>query len=129
MSVSSAPRFLVKKLSENATIPVRASQSAAGYDLCRFVEPKWTHTYTASSAVDTAVPPQGKAVVQTDIAIAVPEGFYGRVGMPCFCSCAYDSAPRSGLAVKFHIDVGGTLVSVLCAFVVNTLMGCDGYVL
>ena len=32
------------------------------------------------SAVDVVVPAQGKAIVQTDIAIAVPDGTYGRVG-------------------------------------------------
>ena len=34
----------------------------------------------------------------TDISIAVPRGTYGRV------------APRSGLAVKHHIDVGAGVV-------------------
>lgn len=41
------------------------------------------------------VAPQEKALVKTDIAVKVPEGCYGRV------------APRSGLAVKKFIDVGG----------------------
>ena len=31
------PKLLVKKLSENATLPVRGSTGAAGYDLARFV--------------------------------------------------------------------------------------------
>lgn len=31
------PKLLVKKLSENATLPVRGSARAAGYDLARFV--------------------------------------------------------------------------------------------
>ena len=30
-------RFLVKKLSENAVLPKRGSDKAAGYDLCRWV--------------------------------------------------------------------------------------------
>lgn len=41
---------------------------------------------------------QGKALVKTDIAIAVPEGHYGRV------------APRSGLAHKHFIDVGAGVI-------------------
>lgn len=41
------------------------------------------------------VPPNENALVKTDIAIKVPEGCYGRV------------APRSGLALKKFIDVGG----------------------
>lgn len=56
----------VKKLSEFATIPVRASKKAAGYDL--------------SSAHDTSIPAHGKALVKTDLTIAVPEGCYGRIG-------------------------------------------------
>ncbi len=31
------PKLLVKKLSENATLPVRGSAGAAGYDLARCV--------------------------------------------------------------------------------------------
>jgi dUTP pyrophosphatase len=41
---------------------------------------------------------QGKAIVPTDISIAIPEGHYGRV------------APRSGLAVKHHLDCGAGVV-------------------
>ncbi len=44
------------------------------------------------------VPAQGKALVPTDISIAVPVGTYGRV------------APRSGLAVKHFLDVGAGVV-------------------
>jgi dUTP pyrophosphatase len=74
----------VKRLSENATLPILGSPLAAGYDL--------------SSAVDTIVPGNGKALVPTDLAIALPEGVYGRV------------APRSGLAWKKHIDVGAGVI-------------------
>lgn len=74
----------VKRLSENATIPTRASSLAAGYDLY--------------SARDIVIPAEGKQLVETDIAIAVPEGCYGRV------------APRSGLALKHHIDVGAGVI-------------------
>lgn len=55
-----------KKLSEHATLPVRASAGAAGYDLC--------------SAEDGVVPARGKALMKTDLAIAVPADMYGRVG-------------------------------------------------
>ncbi|CAB4059393.1 dut [Lepeophtheirus salmonis] len=68
-------------LSPNATLPSRGSPLSAGYDLY--------------SAVDLEIEPQGgRALVATDISIAVPEGTYGRV------------APRSGLALKKGIDVG-----------------------
>ncbi len=35
------------------------------------------HYYSAS---DVTIPAEGKALVKTDIAIAIPEGCYGRVG-------------------------------------------------
>lgn len=74
----------VKKLSEKAKLPVKGSALAAGYDL--------------SSAEVTSVPARGKALVKTDLALAIPEGHYGRV------------APRSGLAWKNSIDVGAGVI-------------------
>ncbi|KAL9985272.1 hypothetical protein ACROYT_G007652 [Oculina patagonica] len=73
-----------KKLSDQATSPSRGSDLAAGYDL-----------YSAENVI---IPKQGKALVKTDIAIALPEGCYGRV------------APRSSLSWKHHIDVGAGVV-------------------
>ena len=52
--------LLVKKLSSSAKAPTRGSAFAAGYDVY--------------SAKDTTVPARGKTLVDTDIAIAVPEG-------------------------------------------------------
>ncbi|XP_057636959.1 deoxyuridine 5'-triphosphate nucleotidohydrolase, mitochondrial [Chionomys nivalis] len=78
----SSLRFV--RLSEHATAPTRGSARAAGYDLY--------------SAYDYTVAPMEKAVVKTDIQIAVPSGCYGRV------------APRSGLAVKHFIDVGAGVI-------------------
>jgi dUTP pyrophosphatase len=74
----------VKKLTEFAIIPTRGSQFAAGFDL--------------SSAYDVTVPTRGKALVKTDIAIAIPELTYARI------------APRSGLALKHFIDTGAGVV-------------------
>lgn len=67
----------VKKMSEHATLPVRASAGAAGYDLC--------------SAEDGVVPARGKALMKTDLAIAVPADMYGRVG---------ERAPQTASIVK-----------------------------
>nr|XP_046201496.1 deoxyuridine 5'-triphosphate nucleotidohydrolase, mitochondrial-like isoform X2 [Oncorhynchus gorbuscha] len=72
------------KLSEHATAPTRGSAKAAGYDLF--------------SAYDYSIGPMDKAIVKTDLQIAVPSGCYGRV------------APRSGLAAKHFIDVGAGVV-------------------
>jgi dUTP pyrophosphatase len=74
----------VKKLSSNAQLPVRASEKAAGYDLF--------------SAYQVEIPKRGKALVGTDIAIAIPPGHYGRI------------APRSSLASKFGLDVGAGVI-------------------
>eukprot|EP00042_Codosiga_hollandica_P007427 m.17401 g.17401 ORF g.17401 m.17401 type:complete len:184 (+) comp29201_c0_seq1:40-591(+) len=76
--------LLVQRLSAHAQLPQRQSALAAGYDLF--------------SAHDVVIPAQGKAIVPTDIAIALPEGCYGRV------------APRSGLAWKNHLDVAAGVI-------------------
>ncbi|NXN98901.1 DUT protein, partial [Rhinopomastus cyanomelas] len=77
-------RLRFSRLSENASAPSRGSARAAGYDLY--------------SAYDCVIPPMEKAVVKTDIQIALPSGCYGRV------------APRSGLAAKHFIDVGAGVI-------------------
>ncbi len=56
----------VKKLSEHAIAPTRGSNQAAGYDLY--------------SAYDLLIRAGEKALVKTDLAVAIPEGCYGRVG-------------------------------------------------
>ncbi|KDR83435.1 hypothetical protein GALMADRAFT_235574 [Galerina marginata CBS 339.88] len=76
--------LLIKRLSEKAKIPTRGSPLAAGYDL-----------YSAEKKL---VPARGKALVDTQLSIAVPAGTYGRV------------APRSGLASKFMIDTGAGVI-------------------
>ncbi|XP_073320454.1 deoxyuridine 5'-triphosphate nucleotidohydrolase, mitochondrial isoform X1 [Pagrus major] len=78
------PVLRFAKLSEHATTPTRGSAKAAGYDLY--------------SAYEYSIGPLDKAIVKTDIQIAVPHGCYGRV------------APRSGLAAKNFIDVGAGVV-------------------
>ena len=74
----------MKKLRNNATVPCRGTDGAAGYDL--------------SSAEDLIISGKGKGVVKTGLAIAIPEGTYARI------------APRSGLSVKQFIDVGAGVV-------------------
>jgi dUTP pyrophosphatase len=84
MPSNSAPRLCVKKLSPNASLPVRATPRAAGYDLF------------ASASLE--IPSRGKALVPTDISICIPHGTYARI------------APRSGLAHKHFIDVGAGVI-------------------
>ena len=70
-------QLLVKLLSPKAKLPTRGSLFAAGYDLC--------------SAEKKVIPAKGKALVDTQLSIAVPVGHYGRV------------APRSGLGTSCHL--------------------------
>ena len=74
----------IKKLTEFATMPVRGSPLAAGFDL--------------AAAYDLVVPAGGKAIAKTDLAMNIPTTCYGRI------------APRSGLAWKKHIDVGAGVI-------------------
>ena len=69
----------IKKLTTEAALPTRGSSSAAGLDL-HSIEP-------------VRLLPRQRALVRTGLAVAVPEGYYGRI------------APRSGLATKNGIDV------------------------
>ncbi|MEI6426017.1 MAG: dUTP diphosphatase [Candidatus Absconditabacteria bacterium] len=72
-------QILFTKLSEKAQIPQQATTSDAGYDLCS------TETYTLKTGE--------RKLFKTNISLAIPHGYYGRV------------APRSGLAYKFGLDV------------------------
>lgn len=74
----------VMLLSVNGVIPIRATKSSTGFDLF--------------SAEDKLVKANDKNIIFTDICIEVPEGCYGRI------------APRSGLAVKFHLDIGAGVI-------------------
>ena len=51
-----------------------------------------------SSAVDAVVSANDNTIVPTDIAVAMPEGTYGRI------------ASRSGLAAKHHLAVGAGVI-------------------
>ena len=74
----------VVRLSEHAILPKRCSEHAAGYDLAAPRE------YT--------VPAHGRETIMLDLAVSIPTGYYGRI------------APRSSLAAKNHIDVGGGVI-------------------
>ena len=58
--VEQSPALLIKKLSDKAKLPTRGSEFAAGYDLY--------------AAKETVIPARGKALVDTDISMAVPAG-------------------------------------------------------
>jgi deoxyuridine 5'-triphosphate nucleotidohydrolase len=81
---SEEPPLLIKKLSEDATIPSKGSDLSAGFDL--------------SASRPATIPAGGRAIVHTDLSIACPPGTYARI------------APRSGLAIKKGIDCGAGVV-------------------
>lgn len=68
-----------KKLNPNALLPTRGSAASAGLDLYS-IEP-------------VTLGPHERSLVPTGLAVAIPEGYYGRI------------APRSGLSTKKGIDV------------------------
>ena len=74
----------VQKLNNNAALPKRSTDGAAGYDLC--------------ASQDCTIPAGGKGLVKTGLSISFPTGLYARI------------APRSGLALKKFIDVGAGVV-------------------
>lgn len=68
-----------KQLDSRAVLPTRGSRLAAGLDVC--------------SIEDLTIGPGERLLARTGLAVAIPEGFYGRI------------APRSGLAAKHGLDV------------------------
>ena len=74
----------VQRLNNNAALPKRGTEGAAGYDLC--------------AAQSCTIPAGGKGLVKTGISVQFPTGLYARI------------APRSGLALKKFIDVGAGVV-------------------
>ena len=68
-----------KRLDPRALLPTRGSSSSAGLDLF--------------SIETLSIEPGQRVIARTGLAVAVPEGYYGRV------------APRSGLATKQGLDV------------------------
>jgi dUTP pyrophosphatase len=69
----------IKLLSEAGKTPTKGTDFSAGYDL-----------YAAENG---EIDPLKRCLIKTNISIAIPKGYYGRI------------APRSGLAYKNGIDV------------------------
>jgi dUTP pyrophosphatase len=93
----------VKKLSDTAVLPVRGSAQAAGYDLCADIK----------GALVLA--PGETAKIETGLAFALPEGYFGgiyaRSGLstkkglrPANCTGVIDSDYRGPVIVALHND-------------------------
>lgn len=93
-AMNETPTVLIRLLGDAATLPMRATARAAGYDLFA----SEATTVPASRARADGGVAIGRAAVPTGIALAIPEGLYGRV------------APRSGLAFRRGVDVGAGVV-------------------
>ena len=78
----------VQKLNNDVALPKRNTEGAAGYNLC--------------ASQNCTILAKGKGLVQIGLATSCPAGLYARI------------APRSGLAVKKFIDVGGRVVDSDC---------------
>jgi dUTP pyrophosphatase len=76
--------LLIKRLDNNAKLPIRESDLAAGIDIM--------------TNQDMIIPPRERSPVNTGIALAAPPGTYARL------------APHSGQAVKHGIDVGAGVI-------------------
>ena len=96
-------KIQIKKLNENAVIPTRGSEQAAGYDL-----------YAATEET-IVIRPHETVKVGTGLAIAVPDGYFGaifaRSGLaakqglrPANCVGVADSDYRGEYIVALHND-------------------------
>lgn len=97
----------IKKLREDAVIPTRGSEFAAGYDLCACLD--------GDEAV--IIPPHHTVVLHTGLSFALPEGTFGAVfarsglasrqGLrPANCVGVIDSDYRGECMVALHNDSG-----------------------
>jgi dUTP pyrophosphatase len=78
----------IKAFREDATIPTKATEGAAGYDLCAWLKDQYEETYL--------VPPHTVAIIKTGLNINIPNGYEVQI------------RPRSGLAAKHAITVLNT---------------------
>ena len=76
----------IMRLSDKAIIPTKGSRFAAGHNIY--------------ALTDGMVPAKGQTMVETCIAIGLPEGTYGRL------------AARSGMTSKMGIARGGGVIDV-----------------
>jgi dUTP pyrophosphatase len=81
---SSPTKLYVNRLSETAKLPTRGSPFSAGLDLC--------------ADKSYVIEPMGIQLVNTGLAMVIPEGYYGRI------------APRSGMSVKTGLIVNAGVI-------------------
>ena len=93
----------IKKLYENAIIPTRSSEKAAGYDLYAYIEES------------ISINPHETKMIGTGIALELPDGYFGAIfarsgiaykeGLrPANCTGVADSDYRGEYKVALHND-------------------------
>ena len=85
----------IKSFREGAVIPVKATQGAAGYDLCACI-PDYTN--------GMMIHPGNSLIVPTGLNVNIPEGYEIQI------------RPRSGLAAKHGITVLNTPGTIDCDY-------------
>jgi dUTP pyrophosphatase len=80
----SEPSLQIKRLIPDAILPIRASSGSVGYDLF--------------ASEDLLILCNDRACISTGLSMIIPDGHYGR------------TAPRSGLAVKYGLQVGADVI-------------------
>lgn len=88
-------RVEIKAFREGAVIPVKATQGAAGYDLCACIP-----DYTSGMMIH----PGNSLIVPTGLNVNIPEGYEIQI------------RPRSGLAAKHGITVLNTPGTIDCDY-------------
>ena len=87
----------IKSFREGAVVPKKATESAAGYDLCAWLKDQYDEQILVS--------PHSTLIVPTGINVNIPHGYEIQI------------RPRSGLAAKFAVTVlntPGTIDSDYC---------------
>ena len=87
----------IKAFREDAVIPKKATESAAGYDLCAWLKESYDE--------QTLIAPHSTMIVPTGLNVNIPNGYEIQI------------RPRSGLAAKFGVTVlntPGTIDSDYC---------------
>ena len=93
----------LKQLTDTAILPIRGSDSAAGYDL------------SADISSDIIINPHETVLIGTGLSVAIPEGYFGgvyaRSGLslkeglrPANCTGVIDSDYRGEIKVSLHND-------------------------
>jgi len=88
MSTVAKATVEIKAFREDAVIPKRATESAAGYDLCAWAKDSYDETFL--------IPPHTVMIVPTGLNVNIPNGYEIQI------------RPRSGMAAKHCVTVLNT---------------------